>query len=496
MRLVYAWFFPANPAGDEAYYWDWGRRLDYGYFSKPPFIAWLYAFVDWAGQSTVFGIRATAAVLGALTLLVVFRLATELFDSETGFAVTLIALATPANSAVSFLLTIDAPLMFFWASALLLTWRYADNRTPVLSLSLLCLALGLGHLTKQMMMVFPVLAILFLALGKETRGVLVRPGWWIATLGSYLFLAPPLIWNARNEWITFQHTTHHFASGSQGGNFFVERAADFGEYLATQAMVLSPVIAVVIACLTLSGLTRLRRSSRQVRFLLVFSAIPLAFMLLLALRQKMLPNWPAVFYIAASILAAAWFCRKIDLPAPPVSWRKSLRPGLAIGFSLVFLFYAGPVVFPLIGKPGYYLDFNRRLLGHDKLGAGFDEIRSQVPGGEEDFIVALNHRDLASHLAFHLEGQPRVYRYTARGIESQYEMWPNPVEDGLTGRNALILHASTRLPAPLRDAFRQIEVAGEFEVEYRFDRTRRFFVLRGIDLQSWPPLALPDPEHP
>ena len=31
-RLLYAAFFAKNPAGDEAYYWDWGRQLDYGYY--------------------------------------------------------------------------------------------------------------------------------------------------------------------------------------------------------------------------------------------------------------------------------------------------------------------------------------------------------------------------------------------------------------------------------------------------------------------------------
>ena len=39
-RLVYVCFFVRqfDLAGDEAYYWDWGRRLDWGYFSKPPMI--------------------------------------------------------------------------------------------------------------------------------------------------------------------------------------------------------------------------------------------------------------------------------------------------------------------------------------------------------------------------------------------------------------------------------------------------------------------------
>ena len=29
--------------GDEAQYWSWGQTLDFGYFTKPPLIAWVIA---------------------------------------------------------------------------------------------------------------------------------------------------------------------------------------------------------------------------------------------------------------------------------------------------------------------------------------------------------------------------------------------------------------------------------------------------------------------
>ena len=84
-RLLYSALFQTSPAGDEAYYWDWGRQLDYGYYSKPPFIAWLYAFVDWIGNGSLFGFRAMSAVLSAAATLVLFLFAREMFDSRTGW---------------------------------------------------------------------------------------------------------------------------------------------------------------------------------------------------------------------------------------------------------------------------------------------------------------------------------------------------------------------------------------------------------------------------
>lgn len=45
LRLLYLPLFCSvtDLAGDESYYWEWGRRPDWGYYSKPPMIGWLMA---------------------------------------------------------------------------------------------------------------------------------------------------------------------------------------------------------------------------------------------------------------------------------------------------------------------------------------------------------------------------------------------------------------------------------------------------------------------
>ena len=40
-RLVTLFVTPIGLYPDEAQYWLWSRVLDWGYFSKPPMIAWL-----------------------------------------------------------------------------------------------------------------------------------------------------------------------------------------------------------------------------------------------------------------------------------------------------------------------------------------------------------------------------------------------------------------------------------------------------------------------
>ena len=69
-RLVYAASCGLDLAPDEAYYWDWSRNLAWGYYSKPPMVAWLYRLVSELGGSTTFGVRTAAALLMAGTMTV------------------------------------------------------------------------------------------------------------------------------------------------------------------------------------------------------------------------------------------------------------------------------------------------------------------------------------------------------------------------------------------------------------------------------------------
>ena len=41
---------PIELSVDEAQYWHWSRNIDFGYFTKPPLIAWMIAF-----STLVFG---------------------------------------------------------------------------------------------------------------------------------------------------------------------------------------------------------------------------------------------------------------------------------------------------------------------------------------------------------------------------------------------------------------------------------------------------------
>ena len=57
VRVLYAAVFPLDLAPDESYYWDWGRRPDIGYYSKPPMIGWLMGVAGWLGRDSLFALK-------------------------------------------------------------------------------------------------------------------------------------------------------------------------------------------------------------------------------------------------------------------------------------------------------------------------------------------------------------------------------------------------------------------------------------------------------
>ena len=85
VRILFAALFPLGFAGDEAYYWDWGRRLDWGYYSKPPMVGWLFALAGWVGNDSFFAFKLVAVLLTALGTLALFALARDLYGEQAAF---------------------------------------------------------------------------------------------------------------------------------------------------------------------------------------------------------------------------------------------------------------------------------------------------------------------------------------------------------------------------------------------------------------------------
>src|SRR5258708_4167560 len=57
---------------DESQYWSWSRELAFGYFSKPPLLAWLIAAAEHLCGSSEACIRAPAPLMSLVTSLLAY----------------------------------------------------------------------------------------------------------------------------------------------------------------------------------------------------------------------------------------------------------------------------------------------------------------------------------------------------------------------------------------------------------------------------------------
>lgn len=472
-------------AGDEAYYWDWGRRLDWGYYSKPPMIGWLNAITGFLSGNTEWGPRLGALLLGTLSLVVAWLFTRALFGVRTAFWAALLVVCTPANGALSLFFTIDAPLVLLWTLGLWLFWRAAESPQAWGRWILLGLVLGLGVLSKQMMLVFPVLMLVWAALSPADRGLLRRPGLWLAVVIEFVFLVPVLIWNARHHWITVQHTAHHFDDNSHSlGDYIVT----FFQFPGLQAAVYSPVTWVMVVVVLWQLTPRWRSVSRSVLLLLVFSVPVLVVFTLLAMRQEINPNWPAVFYIPGFVLAAAWFEGQITGEIAP-RWKKwSLWVGCVFSAAV----YVLALAIPAVGWKGHNtLDPFAFLRGWKDMGAEVGTYLSKVPRPDKTFIVVLGHRYNAAEMAFYIPGQPTTFRWEPDGkIMSQYEIWPAPTDR--IGWDALIVYPDSEkgkleLSYFIRRFFASYEKQGDVHIDIGHGRALDSQIFFCADMKEWPP---------
>ncbi|MEO0415836.1 MAG: glycosyltransferase family 39 protein, partial [Verrucomicrobiota bacterium] len=486
-RVIYPLLFPVNLAGDEAYYWEWGRRPDIGYFSKPPLIAWIYTAADFIGSGSLYGIRIFPVLFGTGSMIVTWALARKMFDARTGFYATLLVALFPGNSLLNLVLTIDAPLVLFWALSLFFFWKAVKHEGGFLTYALLFLFIGLGHLSKQMMLFFPALAIIYLLTGRETRAQLKKPLMWLALIGSLVFLAPPLIWNSQNDWITFNHMSTHVGAQSEELSTYEmlsDRLGDFAEFFGSQLGALTPIFFFIVIVTSFTGQLVRKNFSPKSRFFFVFCGAPFVAITIVSMTQKVQANWPAVFYIAGAIAAATWFAEVTDaLPLKTKIRQRFLRIGTVMSIVISCFFYFASPVFKAIGQEGHKLDPNRRLLGSAGLAAAIHEVRQTIP--EDHFIICAGHRYNTSRLAFELPDQPLVYRWNGgKYIDSQYELWPGPWAEEREGQTALIVQPfpGNRVQPGVGSSFEKITHLGEVKVEAGVGRTKLANLFLGENL--------------
>ena len=353
-RSVSGFFSPLPLQVDEAQYLGWARDLAFGYYSKPPMIAWMLAAnqaacdavglggPDWiegcARVSQAFALG-FAGLFAALTSWALFQ------NKAAALAAALLLLTSPLFGFLSLFATTDAWLLMFWSVGL---WAFvkaidfqseafSDRRGPErLGYWIFCgIAVGLGLLAKYSMGVFFISALLVLLAQRR----LFSRGPWVAAVTAVLIFSPNLIWNAVHGFPTLSHHLE-IAQVQQGPaaapwtlSGALQSLAEFG---AAQFLLLGP-FALLALLLWMPAALRGRWSSQAMRpisLLLMFALPMLAIIVLQAVTSRAFANWAAPAYLAIGILVG-WLWTADQANSRSYRWG-SVFLKLSIAFGLLF----------------------------------------------------------------------------------------------------------------------------------------------------------------
>jgi len=517
---------PIDLAGDEAQYWEWSRNLDLSYYSKGPLVAYIIA-----GSTAVFGdsmpaVRYPAIVLGVLTSLITYLLTLKLFRSDR-LALGVVALyhLVPLFVAGSVLMTIDPPFYFCWALAtyLLACVMFQRDRStgfqPVTPQAaelcygtkakclwvLIGIVTGIGFLAKYAMFLWFIPMLLTLMADRPGRRWLGTRWTWLAIGIACLFTTQVVVWNARHDWVSFQHVSTQ--TGAAGGRFSL---ANVLELLAGQAGVLGPGMAIFMVAgvlYTVGHSHEARRhladtavtatgtdpDVRHLRFLAIFGVTFFAFTFFTAFRAKVQMNWPAPAYFTLMILAGYFLSTRLVSKRAWRPWRPWFWFTVVFGLVMQPIAHNPELLYPAIGwandkivplarawkEQGGWRKTVAKVLPDDPLDAQKVDFTYKLKGWEEAGDVlskelaqlgpgafALCHDyQQAAALAFYLDGQPPTYAASSYyqdepGRMTQYDIWPDrdlSPRSPLVGRNAIFLGRHDAPFPDLANAFERVE---------------------------------------
>ena len=464
IRIVGLPFSQVGMHGDEAQYWSWAQDLDFGYFSKPPLIAWIIAATTGLFGDAEWAARLGSPIFHALTATTLYFAGKIYFSAREGFWAALIFLLMPAVFLSSGIISTDVPLLTLWAFALLCLGklRHAPSWPWILGLGF---AIGLGLMAKYAMMFFLPALALAIVFDAQTRTALLHPRSLIAIAVAGLIFAPNIIWNAQNDFQTVSHTA---ANSNLDGPLF--HPLELLEFWGSQLGVFGPVMLVIYVAALISAFRK--TTMTQTRMLAFFVIVPITVISVQALLSRANANWAVTSYVAACLLAAQFVTSR---PA----WRKTAVAGLAINTTLGLTLMAGGL-FPAFADAVGQANAFKRTRGWVETRDAIIPYYQAGWKGQDFDTIAFDHRLTFYDMNYYGLGETAPLRmWMYRSSPYNHAEATAPLEGG--SRPVLLINYYDHHVDEFADDFKQLERIGTIEIDLGGGKTRTLYVWAGAD---------------
>lgn len=469
VRLIAVIATPLEIGPDESQYWRWSRVLDFGYYSKPPLMAWLIAISTGAFGSTEWAIRFFSPVLHGVAAFFLFLLGRRMFDAPTGgWAAALYALM-PGVWLSSTIMSTDAVLLPMWAAALYFLWRMRD--TPKLAWGLGAgVFIGLAMLAKYAALYILGGAVLAALFDRDMRKALLSLSGLAMIAAAAVVLAPNLIWNASHGFETVAHTADN-ANVSEAGFHPLNVFSFIGDQMA----VFGPIsVLVLLAGFALIAGRDAEKRTRDI-WLLCFILPPLLIILAQEVMSRAHANWAATAYPAASVLLASWMTRgflKSGKPTAGPAVKASVALNLAVGLLFLVVWVA-----PNLGDQWGAANAYKRVRGWEATTDGLSRKADEVGAT----AIMLDEREVWHGLDYYGRNNPNMapVRAWQRGATPKsHAEEAGAMQPGDDGR-VLIAVIHSEFEKMIAADFDKIEPAGKLTVPLGPKKTRELDLFIG-----------------
>lgn len=372
---------------DEAYYWGWSKNLDFGYYSKPPMIAWVIFITTYIFGDSEVAVKIGSTFIHSLTTIIMYLLALRLFnDNKIAFYSAIIFITMPAVSLSSLIISTDVVLLFYWAFSLYL-FVLSIQTNKLYYWIITGLIAGCGMLSKYNMAFFLVSAVLFMLITPQYRYHLKNKNFYITIIITFLVFLPNLYWQYMHNFVSFVHTKEISKVDTIWFKF-----GDMISFIGSQFFVFGPIVFTFLLFLLFKRKFILLNENNKLLFSFILPMF--IFIILLSLLGRAFANWGAPVYIAATLVVVSYLIQN--------NKTKFVVLSIIIHILLAFILYSLPYLKVIGIELSSKTNFYKRVWGMDLVAKEVSQIKLNYP----DTKFIFDDRETMAEMIYYIAPHP------------------------------------------------------------------------------------------
>ncbi len=397
--------------GDEAYYWQWSRHPDFAYYEQGPVLALvIFIFTLFNKINNEFTVRAGSVFFFTLTLIFCFLIYKKIYNddkSQKNNFFNLIAInSSLLYCGLAILMMHDTIMIFFYTLLIYIFLFIIEKPEDLKYWAISGIIYAIAIMSKFTVLIIYPAIFLFIFLTDDHKKYL--NGFLLFTFFSIIFLSPVVFWNINHN---FANINYLLIRSGVEKNINLN---NFLNFLVSQLLLLNPFLFFFFY---ISSFIKIKEKKTYYElFLSVIFIFPQIIFLVLSFKSKIEANWPGFIYLPAFFLATNYM-----LNSSNAFLKKYFYFSIIFGLTICSVIY---LLLPFYANTPFIKSSNAlsKSYGYKNIAIKVNNIYNELKQNNKIFMAA-RHYQVASLLAFYLNGNPEVYILIEHESSKNYRFW-------------------------------------------------------------------------